>query len=59
MEKTKRRDFDMCSPSPCVGNALGLPPSLRRTPVTGYGVAKRKPDDGSWIREPDFFALRV
>jgi hypothetical protein len=27
--------------------------------VTGYGVAKRKLDDGSWIKEPDFFALRV
>jgi hypothetical protein len=24
--------------------------------VTGYGVAKRKPDDDSWIREPDLFA---
>jgi len=36
MEETKRRDFDVCSPSPSVRNALGLPPSshapsLRRT----------------------------
>jgi hypothetical protein len=27
--------------------------------VTGYGVAKRKPDAGSWIRESDLFTLRV
>jgi hypothetical protein len=30
-----------------------------RVIMTGYGVVKRKPDDGSWIKEPDLFALRV
>jgi hypothetical protein len=27
--------------------------------VTGYGVAERKPDNGSWIREFDLFGLWV
>jgi hypothetical protein len=27
--------------------------------VTGYGVAERKPDNGSWIRESDLFGLWV
>ncbi len=29
------------------------------TYVTGYGVAERKPDNGSWIREFDLFGLWV
>jgi hypothetical protein len=30
-----------------------------RQAVTVYGVAERKPDNGSWIRESDLFGLWV
>jgi hypothetical protein len=29
------------------------------TYVTGYGVAERKPDNGSWIKESDLFGSWV